>query len=136
MKIVLSIILLSICTLMNAQGDSKIKEFIFEYDQNGNIVNKIPVYEDTETSTDVSSVVQRLKLKSNNRKTIASIYMPDINDYKSCELFVLSTTGEILQRMNINKTYSEVDISNHPNGIYVVTLNYDSQKESRKFLIK
>ena len=136
MKIVLSIILLSICTLMNAQSDSKIKEFIFEYDQNGNIVNKIPVYEDTETSTYVSSVIQRLKLKSNNRKTIASIYMPDINDYKSCELFVLSTTGEILQRMNINKTYTEVDISNHPNGIYVVTLNYDSQKESRKFLIK
>ena len=136
MKTVLSIILLSICTLMNAQSDSKIKEFIFEYDQNGNIVNKIPVYEDTETSTYVSSVIQRLKLKSNNRKTIASIYMPDINDYKSCELFVLSTTGEILQRMNINKTYTEVDISNHPNGIYVVTLNYDSQKESRKFLIK
>lgn len=136
MKTVLSIILLSICTLMNAQSDSKIKEFIFEYDQNGNIVNKIPVYEDTETSTYVSSVVQRLKLKTNNRKTIASIYMPDINDYKSCELFVLSTTGEILQRMNINKTYSEVDISNHPNGIYVVTLNYDANKDSYKFLIK
>lgn len=136
MKTVLSIILLSICTLMNAQSDSKIKEFIFEYDQNGNIVNKIPVYEDTETSTYVSSVVQRLKLKTNNRKTIASIYMPDINDYKSCELFVLSTTGEILQRMNINKTYTEVDISNHPNGIYVVTLNYDANKDSYKFLIK
>ena len=136
MKTVLSIILLSICTLMNAQSDSKIKEFIFEYDQNGNIVNKIPVYEDTEISTDVSSVIQRLKLKTNNRKTIASIYMPDINDYKSCELLVLSTAGEILQRMNINKTYSEVDISNHPNGIYVVTLNYDSQKDSYKFLIK
>ena len=136
MKTVLSIILLSICTLMNAQSDSKIKEFIFEYDQNGNIVNKIPVYEDTETSTYVSSVVQRLKLKTNNRKTIASIYMPDINDYKSCELLVLSTAGEILQRLNINKTYTEVDISNHPNGIYVVTLNYDSQKDSYKFLIK
>lgn len=136
MKTVLSIILLSICTLMNAQSDSKIKEFIFEYDQNGNIVNKIPVYEDTETSTDVSSVIQRLKLKTNNRKTIASIYMPDINDYKSCELLVLSTAGEILQRLNINKTYTEVDISNHPNGIYVVTLNYDSQKDSYKFLIK
>ncbi len=136
MKIVLSIILLSISTLMNAQSDSKIKEFIFEYDQNGNIVNKIPVYEDTETSTDVSSVIQRLKLKTNNKKTIASIYMPDINDYKSCELLVLSTAGEILQRLNINKTYSEVDISNHPNGIYVVTLNYDANKDSYKFLIK
>ena len=136
MKTVLSIILLSISTLMNAQSDSKIKEFIFEYDQNGNIVNKIPVYEDTETSTYVSSVIQRLKLKTNNRKTIASIYMPDINDYKSCELLVLSTAGEILQRLNINKTYSEVDISNHPNGIYVVTLNYDANKDSYKFLIK
>ncbi|MBR4591553.1 MAG: hypothetical protein IKO36_12985 [Bacteroidaceae bacterium] len=136
MKTVISIILFCICSTMNAESGHKVKELIFEYDQNGNIVNKIPVYEDTETSTDVSSVVQRLKLKSNNRKTIASIYMPDINDYKSCELLVLSTTGEILQRMNINKTYTEVDISNHPNGIYVVTLNYDANKDSYKFLIK
>lgn len=136
MKIVLSIILLSICTLMNAQSESKVKEFIFEYDQNGNIVNKIPVYEDAEISKDVSSVVQRLKLKSNNKKTIANIYMPDINDYKTCELLVLSAIGEIMQRVNICKTYTEVDISNHPNGIYVVTLNYDSNKDSYKFLIK
>lgn len=136
MKTVISIILFCICSTMNAESGRKVKEFIFEYDQNGNIVNKIPVYEDIERSTHKSLAVQRLKLKTNNKKTIASIYMPDINDYKSCELFVLSTTGEILQRLNINKTYSEVDISNHPNGIYVVTLNYDANKESRKFLIK
>ena len=124
-KLITIALIISACISLHAQQPKRVVKFVFQTDKSGSIVKRIPVFEEQEKN-DLKEP-KRLSVESQKGGIKVSVTMPDIDQYKQCELLVHNSKGERMAQYPVNQQKSEFTASQLTTGVYIVSLQADNK---------
>ena len=119
-------LIISACISLHAQQPKRVVKFVFQTDKSGSIVKRIPVYEEEQEKNDLKEQ-KRLSVKPMKGGIKIYVSMPDIDQYKQCELFVHNNKGERIAQYPVNQQKSEFTASQLETGVYIISLQADNK---------
>jgi len=117
-------LIISACISLHAQQPKRVVKFVFQTDKSGSIVKRIPVYEEEQEKNDLKEQ-KRLSVKPMKGGIKLYVSMPDIDQYKQCELLVHNTKGDRIARYTVNQAKAEFTVNQLTTGVYVISLQAD-----------
>lgn len=129
-------LIISASISLHAQQPKRVVKFVFQTDKSGSIVKRIPVFEEVKEKKDLK-IQKRLSVKPQNGGVKVYVTMPDIDQYKQCELLVHNTKGDRITRYTVNQEHSEFTVNQLTTGVYIVSLQADDKPlETVKTVLK
>ena len=119
-------LIISASISLHAQQPKRVVKFVFQTDKSGSIVKRIPVFEEVKEKKDLK-IQKRLSVKPQNGGVKVYVTMPDIDQYKQCELFVHNNKGERMAQYPVNQQKSEFTASQLTTGVYIISLQADNK---------
>lgn len=72
----------------------------------------------------------------NQEQSCLIVEVLGLTDYDACEISLINLAGTTLLRQKLSSTWSELDLSNLRNGVYIVCLELNDERRSTKIVKK
>lgn len=132
----LFVLFLSTCISIQAQQPKSVSKFVFQTDNGGNIVKKVPVY-DEEKTEDLKEKQRQLHVMSLREEIKITVSVSDTEHFDQQKLQVYSSSGGLIAQYDVKQKNSEYSIRQVPKGVYIVTLRIeDSVVETVKTVFR
>lgn len=120
-------------------NDNKIH---YTYDATGNLISREIILSTTKSFLETNptpfftdQIAERIiKIYPNPTKGQLVVEVSGIQDIKTGNLIVYNMQGQTILNKKISESQTYLDISSHPNGIYILHINIDGKKSSWRII--
>ena len=128
-----TILLLAVTLLITVPGFSQTKEYSYSYDDSGNRIQRKCIElksgsisrnnHGEQIKKEFEDLVngQEIKIYPNPTKGMLKIEIPDLKE-NNARLMVFNNQGQLIKEIKVNSNFSEINLSNHPSGMYILKI--------------
>ena len=118
------------------------QEIAYQYDDAGNrtarIITLFGSLRSSEMPAPIDEVIaeQSIKIYPNPTEGMLAVEIINYSDEMSIDFLLLNLSGSVIEQRSTSTAYSTFNISDHPNGVYLLRITINGESKTWKIIKK